>query len=123
MSKIEKVQVVVGYSGTTSAGRTREKVRDCAFEAEKLGTHETVNDGADRGTTQELYRTPSGHLIVYVTRWSLWQGEATYYSLVEIEEKDLAADGEFSDLGHACGFQDVLTLAKGPAFSREHAIA
>jgi hypothetical protein len=108
-----RIGTVVGMSG----GQTQDTTREVAFEGEKLGSHREfgISDQTGgltdtRGTTETLYKTADGRLVVYVEEWSHWQNEPNYYTLREVTQADLDATGEFTALGAACGLGRSLTL-------------
>ena len=63
-----------------------------------------------RGTTQTLYRTADGRLVVHVREWSHWQGEPDVYTLREVTAEDLSVNGRFEALGREAGMGHALTL-------------
>lgn len=107
---MEKVELQVGAVREVDK-RTVDSRRPVVFEAEKVGTFTTLtgNDGT-RGFDQALYKTGDGRLVVYTKDWSLWQGEATSYSLAEVTNDDLGVGGEYEALGRECGYGRPLTL-------------
>lgn len=105
--------LVVGNGGITND--TRQKVQ---FTGEKLGSyteygtdrHGRITD--TRGTTETLYRTEDGQLVVHIDDWSRWEGEPGSETLRRVREEDLHPGGPYTHLGAACGFGRPLTLVE-----------
>ena len=114
--EMSKIQVMVGSVVLGSSGQSNDSRRPVEFMGEELGSLTEYGEGRDggitdtRGTTETLYRTSDGRLIVHVDDWSRWQGEPSTESLREITEADLQPDGAFVQLGAKCGFGRALTL-------------
>mgnify|MGYP000940831319 CR=1 FL=1 len=109
--------VTIGTVETTSSGRTQDDRRAVEFIGEEVGHLTTYGYDSKRGaltdtrgTTETLYRTEDGRLVVHVKDWSQWQGEPTTESLRAVTEADLSIGGKFEALGADCGFGRPLTL-------------
>jgi hypothetical protein len=109
--------VYIGTVETLSSGRTQDDRRAVEFIGEEVGRLTTY--GYDdkrgrltdtRGTTETLYRTEDGRLVVHVKDWSQWQGEPNTETLQTANETDLQPGGHFEALGAACGFGRPLTF-------------
>ncbi len=114
---MDTITVLVGTLNTLSNGAAQDSRQEVIFEAEELGSHTEYgyddrrgNLTDTRGTTETLYRTADGRLVVHVKDWSRWRGEPTVESLQAVTEKDLQPGGQREDLGAACGFGRPLTL-------------
>lgn len=112
---MEKIEVYIGSVVTMNNGRTQDAQRLVVFEGEELGRLTTYYDEdprrADtRGTTQTLYKTADGRLVVHTNNWSRWQGEPNVATLQAVTEADLQLGGEFEALGHESGFGRPYTL-------------
>lgn len=114
---MEKIKVYIGSVVTMNNGRTQDAQRLVVFEGEELGRltmygedprRGTITD--TRGTTQTLYRTADGRLVVHSDNWSRWQGEPNVATLQAVTEADLQPGGEFEALGHESGFGRPYTL-------------
>jgi len=113
---MEKQTVKVGVLGTTDHGTGYDHTRTVEFIGEELAR--TTHYGFERngaptdtqGTTETLYRTEDGRLVVYIENWSHWQGEGNSYRLVKAEPEDLEPTGRFSELADAAGMGRPLTL-------------
>lgn len=110
------IEVYVGSVISGSSGITQDSTRVVQFEGERLATRTDYGVGRGggitdtRGVTETLYRTDDDRLVVHVRDWSHWQGEPTTYSLHEVSEEDLGANGRFQALGAEAGFGRPLTL-------------
>ena len=113
---MDKYTVFVGTLEVLNGGQTQDGRREVAFDGEKVGSittygYDTRGNLTDtRGTTETLYRTADGRLVVHVDDWSRWQGEPNTESLHQVTEDDLRPGGRFEDLGAACGYGRPLTL-------------
>jgi len=113
---METIKVYVGSVVAMNGGVQQDTRRAVEFEGEELGRltvygedprRGTITD--TRGTTQTLYKTADGRLVVHVDEWSRWQGEPNTETLVEVTE-DLGPDGEHWQLGEKAGFGRPMTL-------------
>jgi len=112
------MEQITVWVGTVEGGSTvhLDATREVQFTGEELAKLSTPgrSDRGDitdsRGVTETLYRAEDGRLVVHVKDWSQWQGEPTTYSLREVTDADLGANGEFEALGHEAGYGRPLTL-------------
>jgi len=118
---MDKQTVYVG-SLVGGSGFTQDLRREVVFVGERLATrteygHSDRTDAITdtRGTTETLYRTEDGRLVVYIEEWSRWQGEPNEYRLVEVGEADLTPGGRFEALGNEAGLGRPLTLGEALA--------
>ena len=109
--------VTIGTVETLSSGRTQDDRRTVEFFGEEVGHLTTYGYDSKRGaltdtrgTTETLYRTEDGRLVVHVKDWSQWQGEPNIESLHQITEADFEPGARYEALGAACGFGRPLTL-------------
>lgn len=94
-----------------STGEVRETLWPVTFEGERVATCRWFTDRyGTRGVTETLYKTSDNRWLVYVWRWSDWQGETCTYQLIQIEPKDLDVGGRFEMLGRAAFPTRPLTL-------------
>lgn len=115
---MEEITVNIGELVTGNSGITNDTRQAVEFTGEKLGEyreygtdrHGKITD--TRGTTQTLYRTADGGLVVHVHEWSRWMGEPDAESLYAVTETSLQYGGAYDRLGAACGFGRPLTLAE-----------
>ena len=114
---METITLEVGSIVALSSGITNDNRRPVEFVGELLATrteygndHRSGNPTDTRGITETLYRTEDGRLVVYVEKWSRWQGEPSHYSLYQVTEADLSVGGQYEDLGREAGFARPLTL-------------
>ena len=111
-----KVTVSIGSVVAGSGGQTNDYTRRVEFVGEELASRTEYGLGRgggitdSRGVTETLYKTEDGRLVVHVEDWSHWQGEPNVYSLVEVTEADLGANGRFEALGVEAGYGRPLTL-------------
>lgn len=116
--QMEEITVNIGELVTGNSGITNDTRQAVEFTGEKLGEYReygTDRSGAitdTRGTTQTLYRTAEGGLVVHVHEWSRWVGEPDTEWLYAVTEKSLQPGGAYGRLGAACGFGRPLTLAE-----------
>ena len=108
---METITVYIGsvLTGVVGGGTdTRQKVQ---FEGEQLG--ECLSSGINRtvcgksetrGTSQTLYRTADGRLLVHVYEWSQQPGDPSVETLHEVSAADLQPSGRYALLGADCGF-------------------
>lgn len=112
---MKNVNLSIGSLCTTSSGVAQDDTTPVTFEADELaqlqvyGSHNRQPTDT-RGTTQTLYRTPDGRLVVHVETWSRWIGEPTDAHLEIISEQDLAPLGRFYALGREAGLSRSMTL-------------
>lgn len=113
---MDTIKLYIG-SIQTSSNFTQNNTHPVEFLGEQLATRREFGYSArtggltdTRGTTQTLYKAADGRLLVHVEDWSRWQGEPTTYSLREVTEADLGANGEFEALGREAGYGRALTL-------------
>ena len=109
--------VTIGTVETLSSGRTQDDRRTVEFIGEEVGHLTTYGYDAKRGnltdtrgTTETLYRTEDGRLVVHVKDWSQWQGEPNIEGLHKITEADFLPGARYEALGAMCGFGRPLTL-------------
>lgn len=113
---METIKVFVGSVVTGNSGQTNDTRIPVQFEGEKLGeltwydTHSGGGITDTRGTTDTLYRTADGRLVVHTYEWSHWQGEPDVETLHEVTEADLQPGGDWELLGAECGFEGSLTI-------------
>ena len=114
---MEKITVRIGTIQSGGSGIVQNTTREVEFVGEELarrkeyGYSDRTGGVTDtRGTTETLYKTEDGRLVVYVENWSHWQGEPNSYHLVEVTEDDLGVNGRFEALGREAGFGRPLTL-------------
>lgn len=112
---METIKVLIGSVVTGSSGLTQDTTREVEFTGELLAENRQAGEHRGqvtdtRGTTERLYRTEDGKLIVHVEDWSRWQGEPTTYSLHEVTEDDLGPAGYYWQLGAEADFGRPLTL-------------
>lgn len=134
VKQVEEITVNIGELVTGNSGITNDTRQAVEFTGEKLGEYREYgtdrygNITDTRGTTQTLYRTADGGLVVHVHEWSRWVGEPDTEGLYAVTEKSLQPGGAYDRLGAACGFGRPLTLAEaigprraatGPAGIRE----
>lgn len=116
--QVEEITVEIGQLVTGNSGITNDTRQAVQFTGEELGSYREY--GTDRygkitdtrGTTQTLYRTADGGLVVHVYEWSRWVGEPDAEFLYAVTEKTLQHGGLYDRLGAACGFGRPLTLAE-----------
>ena len=120
---MDKVNLTVGSECSTSGGAVDDRTRKVEFVGEMLGELRELGEGRDgsptdtRGTTQTLYRTEDGRMVVYVEDWSHWQGEPNTYTLVEATDADFEPNGRFYDLGVECGLPQSRSLTLDEALT------
>lgn len=113
---MEEIKLYIGSVVTLNNGAQQDMRREVVFQGEQVGTYREYGEGRDgrptdtRGTTETLYRTADGSLVVHVDEWSRWQGEPNTETLYRITEKDLEPSGQYYDLACACGLGRPLTL-------------
>lgn len=100
---------------TVGNGFVQDNTRTVKFEGKRLAQRTDYeagfNDLSDtRGTTETLYETDDGRLVVYVEEWSRWQGEPNIMRLHRVDEADLGVNGKFEALGREAGYGRPLTL-------------
>ena len=119
---METVKLLVGSIEALGNGSAQDMRRPVEFEGQELGKLTVY--GYDqkrgrltdtRGTTQTLYQTADGGLVVHVETWSRWAGEPNVSRVEAITEDDLRVGGAYDDLGHECGFGRALTLEEALA--------
>ena len=105
-----KIRLKIGSFTTHNSGITTNTRRLVEFEgvlvAELL--YYTGESNA-RGARERLYDV-GGRMVVHVYTWSNWVGEPSMYSLYEVTDEDLGADGRFEELGRQAGLGRCLTL-------------
>ncbi len=75
---MDTITVQIGTVNTLSNGRQVDNLRDVRFEAEELASRTEYGFGHGgiltdtRGTTETLYNTDDGRLVVHVWDWSHW---------------------------------------------------
>ncbi len=115
-SKVDKVTVSIGSVVAGSSGQTNDNTREVEFVGESLASRTEYGLGRDggitdsRGVTETLYKTEDGRLVVHVKDWSHWQSEPNTYTLHEVTEADLGANGQFEALDAEAGYGRPLTL-------------
>ncbi len=121
---MEKHKVYVGSRVSLGPGQVQDSLREVEFVGEVLCSRTTFGydyrrncPTGTRGTTQTLYRTEDGRLVVHIEQWSRWRGEPQVYRLAEISLDDLQPGGPFEQLGRAAGLARPLTIAE--ALSQE----
>jgi len=113
---MDTVKVYIGTEQRLRDGRVNDLTRPVEFVGEERASLSTFGAGRDgnptdtRGVTETLYETDDGRLVVYTEDWSHWAGEPNTYTLQEVTEEDLCANGRFEDLGREAGFVGPLTL-------------
>ena len=113
---METIKVYVGSVVVMNGGAQQDTRRAVEFEGEKLAQVTEYGEGRNggltdtRGTTETLYKTSDGRLVVHVDDWSRWQGEPNTETLVEVTVEDLGPDGEHWQLGEKAGFGRPMTL-------------
>ena len=89
-------------------GRANDMRRPVEFEGEKLAEVTTYRQRkgsvtGPRRTTETLYRTEDGRLLVYAQEWSRCHGETEHHSMQQVMAEHLEPGGRFSALGRAAG--------------------
>lgn len=112
---MDTIRVAVG-SIVASSNIVNDNTQEVEFVGEKLasyteyGTNRAGGPSDTRGTTETLYKTEDGRLVVHVKDWSKWQGEPTSFNVLEVTEDDLGPTGRFGILGAEAGYGRPLTL-------------
>lgn len=113
---METVRVLVGTVVTGNSGQTNDNRVPVEFEAELLGRRTEYGLGRGggitdtRGTTERLYRSADGRLVVHIDDWSRWVGEPSTETLFVVSESELQPGGRFEALGRVAGFGRALAL-------------
>ena len=98
MSKRGTITVYVGSVVTGSGGIVQDTRRPVEIQGEELAQRteysrheENITD--TRRSTETLYKTYDGRLVVHIEDWSRRQGEPTIESLRKVSEADLQPGG------------------------------
>ena len=104
----ETVKLWIGKVERLPDGRANDMRRPVEFEGEKLAEVTTYRQRkgsvtGPRRTTETLYRTEDGRLLVYAQEWSRCHGETEHHSMQQVMAEHLEPGGRFSALGRAAG--------------------
>ena len=97
------IRLWVGTEVSFPDGRRREDLRPVTFTGQRLAE-------VQRGSTETLYRTADGRLVVYIHQWSPWGGEPDIRRLVAVTEEDLGPTGRYRFLGREARLHPDLTV-------------
>jgi hypothetical protein len=107
---METVTIYVGSVLVGSAGGVNDTRQKVQFEGEQLGERLASSIGRSvcgksdtRGTSETLYRTADGRLLVHIYEWSQHPGDLSVESLHEVSAADLQPGGQYELLGADCG--------------------